>query len=118
MTMVSATLKLAAVLILGGVSVLAQAAESKVEITSFAYVGGSYNVAEICGMATGLSAAVTVRVLVDVHSRVPGVYNVIAGKDGHFCTVVASYQGTAMASIEATEVRSAEVTSGAPRAGN
>lgn len=74
--------------------------EPKVEITSFDYVNNAGRVAEVCGKVTGVDAATLVRVVVDTNSSNPGVYNVMAGKDGHFCAVVASYRGTVSASLD------------------
>ncbi|MBY0472091.1 hypothetical protein K2X30_13070 [bacterium] len=80
---------------------LAQAAdEPKVEITSFIAAGQRTRAAELCGKVTGFSGNwLAVRVTVDPKSDRPGVYHVLAGKDGAFCTTVVSYQGLAEASI-------------------
>jgi hypothetical protein len=74
--------------------------DAKVEINSFVYVNNAGRVAEICGKVTGASAATLVRIVVDVNTSNPGIYNVMAGKDGQFCSVVASYRGTANATLE------------------
>lgn len=80
---------------------LAQAAdEPKVEITSFIAAGQRTRAAELCGKVTGFSGNwLAVRVTVDPKSERPGVYHVLAGRDGAFCTTVVSYQGLAEASI-------------------
>jgi len=72
----------------------------KVEVTSFDYVNNAGRVAEICGKVTGATAVTLVRVAVDVNTSSPGLYNVVAGKDGQFCTVAASYRGTVNVSVE------------------
>ncbi len=87
-------------LALMGVSSSAFADAPKVEITSFDYVNNAGRVAEICGKVTGAATATLVRVVVDVNTSNPGIYNVMAGKDGMFCAVVASYRGTANATLD------------------
>lgn len=82
--------------------------QSKVEITSFVFAGSRTRAAEICGKVTGGNPAISVvRVTVDPKSEKPGAYNVLAGRDGLFCAVVATYTGTAEASMADQEAASA-----------
>jgi hypothetical protein len=85
---------------LTAVAARAQADDAKIQITSFDYVNNAGRVAEICGKVTGATTATLARVVVDVNTSNPGIYNVMVGKDGMFCTVVASYRGTANATLE------------------
>jgi hypothetical protein len=72
----------------------------KVDITSFDYVNNAGRMAELCGKVTGANSVVLARVVVDVNTPNPGIYNVMVGKDGLFCTTVASYRGTANVTVE------------------
>lgn len=81
-------------------SAVGQQGQSKVEITSFIMAGSRTRAAEICGKAAGVNAPFpVVRVIVDPKSDKPGVYNVLAGKDGLFCATVVTFTGTAEASL-------------------
>jgi hypothetical protein len=93
-------LSFVALLALTATSASSFAEGPKVEVSSFVYVNNAGRVAELCGKVSGVDSAVQVRVLVDVNTNAPGVYNVMAGKDGLFCTLVASYRGTARATLE------------------
>lgn len=74
--------------------------ELKVDISSFVYAGSRTRAAELCGKVTGpINSMLTVRVVVDDKTDRPGVYNVLVGKDGKFCTTVVTYTGTAAASV-------------------
>lgn len=90
----------AGLLIFGVSAWAATDVEPKVEITSFTIAGSRTRAAELCGKVTGsMSEWMVVRVLVDPKTDKPGVYNVITGKDGKFCTTVVTYSGQAEASI-------------------
>lgn len=88
----------------------AVAGELKVDITSFVAAGSRTRAAELCGKVTGIDQStpsfVAVRVVVDHKSNKPGVYNVLVGRDGAFCTTVVSYYGTAVASVWNSSVES------------
>lgn len=80
-------------------SLSAFAAEPSVKITSFSYVNGSHDMAELCGEVSNATSAPTyVQVTVDPNTKNPAFYNVFAGR-GKFCTVVVTYSGTAIAEI-------------------
>lgn len=84
---------------IGAVSAFA-AEEPKVEITSFIAAGQHTRAAELCGKVAGATVPfLAVKVTVDPNTDKPGVYNVLVGKDGGFCTTVVSYRGTAEASV-------------------
>lgn len=93
--------KLGAVLVGVTIGFSAFAAEEpKIEITSFVPAGTRTRAAELCGKITGVNVPyLAARVVVDDKTDKPGIYNVLVGKDGHFCTTVVSYAGTASASV-------------------
>ena len=96
-----------------------QQGQSKVEITSFVFTGSRTRAAEICGKVTGADAPIlVVRVTVDPKSDRPGAYNVLAGKDGLFCAVVATFTGTADASLAGQGTASASVAANAGESRN
>lgn len=100
-------------------SAAGQQGQSKVEITSFVFTGSRTRAAEICGKVTGANAPIPiVRVTVDPKSDKPGAYNVLAGKDGLFCAVVATYTGTAEASLADQGMTSASATANAGESRN
>lgn len=75
---------------------LALAAAPKVEVTSFVYPEAQSRFAELCGKVTdAVTSPVFLRVVVDYKGKRPGVYNVLVGTDGKFCTTVVSYSGLA-----------------------
>lgn len=85
--------------IIGTTSAFA-AEEPKVEITSFIAAGQRTRAAELCGKVTGATVPfLAVKVTVDPNTDKPGIYNVLVGKDGAFCTTVVSYRGTAEATV-------------------
>lgn len=77
-----------------------------VRITSFRYLDDQQGtvrakIAELCGTViapTGQPALI--KVLSDHLSKTPGSYYVWSGKDGKFCTVIATYTGRASAILE------------------
>jgi hypothetical protein len=72
-----------------------------VEVTSFLMSYPRGPIAELCGRVTGLEKGYAVaKVVIDFNTNRPGTYNVLVGADGHFCTTVATYYGTAQASVE------------------
>jgi hypothetical protein len=77
------------------------AGQPSVVITSFNLTGNNSHVGEICGQVTGAGSDYSVvRVSVDPSEKAPGIYNVLAGADGSFCTVVVTYTGQAEASVK------------------
>jgi len=97
---------LAAILALS-LSSIALADEAKVDLTSFVAAGSRTRAAELCGKVTGAKTAPAyVRVVVEEKSNRPGVYNVLVGSDGAFCTTVVSYYGTAVASLWGSQTES------------
>ena len=90
--------KLLSLMALSLMSVSAVAVEPSVQITSYTYVNQERKVAELCGVVNNPSAGANfVQITVDHNSSRPGTYNVVAGSNGKFCTVVISYYGTATA---------------------
>lgn len=71
-----------------------------VKITSFLYAGTRTQAAELCGSVSGHKGMVVVHVTVDEQSKSPGHYRTIADTDGAFCVVVATNDGTAVASVK------------------
>lgn len=75
-----------------------------VKITSFRFLeSGSHfsPAAELCGellAPTGKSQIV--KVISDPQSKGPATYHVLTGKDGKFCTVLATFTGKAEAELE------------------
>lgn len=84
-----------------------------VKITSFNYVrtGDVHSpIAELCGSVEGATAAPAfVQVTVDHKSSKPAYYNTVAGSNGKFCLVVATYRGTAEAELIGGETSSATI---------
>lgn len=77
-------------------------ADPSVKITSFLFIGDRSYAAEICGVVNGLDGTAglpIVTLLIDDGTKHPGHYHVIAGSDGLFCSTVATYYGTATASV-------------------
>lgn len=84
--------------ILSSVSVMAE--EAKIEITSFVMAGYRTHAAELCGKVTGATAPfVVAKIAVDPNAEKPGIYNVLVGAEGKFCTTVVTYDGIAQASV-------------------
>lgn len=111
-------MKLLATFAVAALTASIAAAEPKVTVGSFVLIAPNSRVAEICGSVSENGGDFTaVRIIVDPNSRRPGLYNVLAGKDGKFCAVVITYFGTAKASVEALGISSpvATVTSQNPR---
>ena len=74
--------------------------EPGVVITSFVGAGHQTRAAELCGKVSGADAEYSVvRIVADPKEDKPGIYNVLAGKEGDFCAVIVSYTGTATASV-------------------
>jgi hypothetical protein len=81
-------------------STTAWSAEPSVKITSFNSESVGSRVAEICGVVSDpVTPQTVVKVIVDYKGSRPGTYNVLAGADGKFCTVVVTYRGEASASL-------------------
>lgn len=79
----------------------ALAAEPSVQITSFIMLYPRGPVAELCGVVTGLESGYAVaRIAADYNTSRVGHYNVLVGADGRFCTTLATYYGTAQATVE------------------
>lgn len=84
------------------------AEEAKVEVTSFVYAGSRTRAAELCGKITGVQApSHFVKIVVDPKSKTPGIYNVLVGPEGVFCTTVVTNHGEAEASLRASNQESA-----------
>ncbi len=77
---------------------------SGVKISSFRYLGSSapFNPAtEMCGdVLTKTGQRQMIKITSDPGVKVPGVYYTWSGKDGKFCSVIASYTGEAAADLE------------------
>lgn len=78
-------------------------AADSVKITSFYYLETGSNrspAAELCGVLiqpTGKSEMVTITS--DPKGKTPGIYNTFTNKDGKFCSVIATYSGSADAEL-------------------
>lgn len=90
-------------LFLAGLSGSVAYAADTVKITSFYYLETGANrtpAAELCGvLAQPTGKPEMVKVTVDPKGKQPGIYNTWAGKDGKFCTVLATYTGAADAEL-------------------
>ena len=75
-----------------------------VNITSFRFLEEAKNfspTAELCGqMAAPSGLPVMIKVTSDPDSKSPGSYHIWTGKDGKFCTILATYTGQANAELE------------------
>lgn len=85
-------MKLIAVLFSFLIGSAAYADEVTIKITSFYPVEANSKIAELCGVVTGAGDHVHLKAIVDPKNN-PAVYNLFAGKDGKFCTVVVTYTG-------------------------
>lgn len=76
---------------------------SGVKVTSFRYLqtSGPFSpVAEICGELVEITGQPEmVKVVADPKSKGPGTYHVWTGKDGKFCSVIATFSGQAEAGV-------------------
>lgn len=91
------------ILFLVGFTGSAALAADSVKITSFYYLeSGSSRTpaAELCGVLTQPTGKPEmVKITADPNGKQPGIYNTWAGKDGKFCTVLATYSGKADAEL-------------------
>lgn len=93
-------------LLLGSVSSFA----ASVKITSFYFINNERPLAELCGKVEGATKDHThVKIAIDPRTNRPGTYNTIAGADGKFCMVVATWSGFAEASIPGEEAAVAQI---------
>ena len=92
-----------ALLFFAGLSTSTAFAADNVKIVSFYYLETGANrtpAAELCGvLAQPTGKAEMVKVTADPKGKQPGIYNTWAGKDGKFCTVLATYTGSAEAEL-------------------
>jgi len=79
-------------------------AASPVKITSFRYVDSQNThspVTELCGeLVTPTGKSELIKVTADPGTSNPGTYHVSTGKDGKFCSLLATYTGNAAAELE------------------
>lgn len=77
---------------------------SAVKVTSFRFLenGPRFSpTAELCGEVVAPSGKPElVRIVSDPKSKGPAIYNVWSGKDGKFCSVLASFTGNAAADLD------------------
>ncbi len=72
----------------------------QIQINSFRIVGTNTELAELCGRVTGPNASYNLRVIADDATNNPGDYHTTSGKNGNFCTLIATYAGTAKVELE------------------
>ena len=77
---------------------------SGVKITNFRFLNNSTSysaAAELCGVLVAPSGKPEmIKIISDPASKGPGNYIVWTGKDGKFCSVIASYTGQAEVDLE------------------
>lgn len=77
---------------------------SGVKVTSFHFLETGTRLsptAELCGeIIAPAGKPELIRIVSDPQSKGPAIYNVWSGKDGKFCSVLASYTGKADADLD------------------
>lgn len=89
--------------ILAGLLFGASALGSEVKVTSFRFLDHGQHfspTAEICGeLVVQTGRFEMIKIVSDPDSKGPAIYNVWSGKDGKFCSVIATFTGKANAEL-------------------